>query len=950
MEDLGFFPYPGSFSRGFHDEILDPGPTSFFLKDPHGEDVLLAQGLDQLQSKLGLSLFDDDKSSPYSYDEDDWLMRDLSSANTKDPIEVPFTLDDIKSEGYVLIDGILQDPNNLIEPMDTFNQSSCIKTSTFNASNNDGYKCLVCNIALFRLKEVIGHILALHCSKGDYNCTLCNTELLTIGSVKKHIKNVHFGFKPFQCPACNKMIQQKSHLKTHIDKQHGGKKGLLRKALENHAKVLKKAKKKPAGSLVSNMKPSVNDDLTCPLCFKVYLSVETKERHLVTFHKQKVKVDQEPIAIERRKSCEAPASGPSLECPVCNVTLDTLELKKSHVKSVHHNLRTFECKKCSANIFYSQLHLKAHEMIKHGMHPTSGNLFCQYHNCKMPMRNVKDLLAHVEEVHAYQCPECPRHLQTTSGLAKHYKKAHISDELLCCTFCGNCYKDEEELEHHISEKHERSSIDTSNTPMDSVTDSTDSMNKSLLVEKIMHSDVLKHIKRSVSRLAAKHPRGQKIPCEYCRTSDKFSNENEVLEHIKHMHPIQCPDCPMKMFKYPTSVRKHFKKNHGKEIPYFCKTCTLVFKSSDDVQNHMENEHGIANIVVINNVITSSPPQSANPATTQQQTKLSSKNVSIITCIVCGQNDFESGQALAEHRSENHFYNCLDCDKEYKLTDSLRKHVKITHDSNVIMTCCKYCDKVLMDTSLKANHMASMHSDLTSNGSSQASSSMNDSVLVQYKAEQNDKACWHCPRCTQAFASSDSLTKHAKFFHNLQVKFCTECYLTFEDASGKSSHDLQYHDQGSSNSLLRLTKTTPMKRRSSSHIQLASPTHSGSSTEQETTDAIYKCPKCPKSYSIGKSLRKHCRKNHNKLSICFCQHCPKVTIIYFFCCTTTIFILFLRYLQRPCSEMHTQTKNMRMLEPARHHHHRSKRPLKVAASKRPFLLIYPPQTNKLHRLM
>ena len=44
----------------------------------------------------------------------------------------------------------------------------------------------------------------------------------------------------------------------------------------------------------------------------------------------------------------------------------------------------------------------------------------------------------------------------------------------------------------------------------------------------------------------------------------------------------------------------------------------------------------------------------------------------------------------------------------------------------------------------------------------------------------------------------------------------------------------------------------------------------------TTDAVYKCPKCPKTYNIAKSLRKHCRKNHNKLSICFCHHCPKVS--------------------------------------------------------------------------
>ena len=51
----------------------------FFLYiDPHGEDVLLAQGLDQLQNKLGLSLFEEEKGSPVNVDDDDWLMRDLS--------------------------------------------------------------------------------------------------------------------------------------------------------------------------------------------------------------------------------------------------------------------------------------------------------------------------------------------------------------------------------------------------------------------------------------------------------------------------------------------------------------------------------------------------------------------------------------------------------------------------------------------------------------------------------------------------------------------------------------------------------------------------------------------------------------------------------------------------------------------------------------------------------
>ena len=64
---------------------------------------------------------------------------------------------------------------------------------------------------------------------------------------------------------------------------------------------------------------------------------------------------------ERRKSTEQ-----SLDCPVCLVRLPNLELKKDHVQSVHHNLRTIECGECpQGTIFHSQMHLKAHQMASH---------------------------------------------------------------------------------------------------------------------------------------------------------------------------------------------------------------------------------------------------------------------------------------------------------------------------------------------------------------------------------------------------------------------------------------------------------------------------------------------------------------------------------------------------------------------------------------------------------
>ena len=93
------------------------------------------------------------------------------SDDIKEPIDFPFTLDELKAEGYTLIGDILQDPNHIIEPLICEDSKP-----SFNEANGDGYKCLVCNIALFRLKEVIGHILTLHCSKGTFFVIFCRLQ------------------------------------------------------------------------------------------------------------------------------------------------------------------------------------------------------------------------------------------------------------------------------------------------------------------------------------------------------------------------------------------------------------------------------------------------------------------------------------------------------------------------------------------------------------------------------------------------------------------------------------------------------------------------------------------------------------------------------------------------------------------------------------------------------
>ena len=92
--------------------------------------------------------------------------------------------------------------------------------------------------------------------------------------------------------------------------------------------------------------------------------------------------------------------------------------------------------------------------------------------------------------------------------------------------------------------------------------------------------------------------------------------------------------------------------------------------------------------------------------------------------------------MAEHRSQTHKYKCPDCDKVYKLSKDIRKHNRQAHIENVKMTCCKFCDKVFHDSSLKTGHISTFHADLESstNNEIQIKEEMGITNEIQIKEE------------------------------------------------------------------------------------------------------------------------------------------------------------------------------------------------------------------------
>ena len=382
---------------------------------------------------------------------------------------------------------------------------------------------------------------------------------------------------------------------------------------------------------------------------------------------------------------------PNVEVPIMKLTCDN-------------------CAKISKKTYFSKLHLAVHKMIVHTKLQKFKKVPCGNDFCKEMFNQPSKYLDHVTKFHLVECMECPRSFCTIGGMQNHFKTAHLKE---------------------IKTKHIEKKLEVSEE-IDSLASNRNSAFKIV-------SDKL--IKTVLDAIAKQEPSGTKdsFKCFYCRSSTTYGSRDELALHVKLDHPIPCLYCPTKMFKFPTSVRKHFKQFHALVNVYFCKICTEYFTDLLKCDDHMKVAHGEKSKAawvrteiqpeiqpvtqskiqpeIKPEIITAHQPAFKQRVQPEIEPPIQTiiKPTIKITCIICNET-FENLGKLVSHRSDNHHYTCKFCEAEnvkktYKLTDSLRQHIRGAHRSpNIIMTCCKFCDEVFYEDVVKAkkDHMDEYH--------------------------------------------------------------------------------------------------------------------------------------------------------------------------------------------------------------------------------------------------
>ena len=688
----------------------------------------------------------------------------------------------------------------------------------------EGEKVCSCGVVLTNYENIVQHSLQVHYKNKRFGCGLCQSDLATESSLKKHIRNVHFRMEAFECPICKKSIQQRSHLREHVDNVHGGKtalKNVFRKAkafLNSNPTFYKQV---ISGAVVvtgfdspvqavstAKVSEAVMEQEEVLKCCKCNILC-TSRLHFI-LHMKEVHMGAKILT---QRQTNVPSGTVAVKCPICSIECGDLHTKHGHVQKSHNYVKTLRCGICAQEC-HSEGHFNAHQQH---FHPTSPfmNDIIRCHYCEAINRKTDKHLNHVSECHAFQCPECPKHFNTNGkALQEHYIKAHVTGEWINCPTCGKAFTKSLELKKHQRVAHE----DVENELVDVESTTED--------DRVIDEDVLNDIKMQISTMKGT------FPCKFCRTNTVFYSQERLLDHVVEDHPYRCNFCPNKMVKLAISIRKHFRNHHPREQPYFCKVCTGVFNSPAKLNSHMFQKH---------------TNKSKDSTKLDDSPTLSDVDCDVL-CISCLEM-FRSLKALSDHVTEEHNYVCEVCLREYKLSDSIRKHCRKEHSDYFTepIVCCRFCPTTFTSNAEKQAHLADVHG-IKISGHKYMADPQASPVLNRQKSIE--ELSYKCPVCKKNYTNPDSLRKHGKMLHDRHFGFCRDCRMVFTNHGLKRVHMEKMHGE--------------------LDTSLDEPAAKAIGLEREE----WKCPKCAKSYTNPESLRKHTIKSHG-LSVRLCQTCTKV---------------------------------------------------------------------------
>lgn len=240
-------------------------------------------------------------------------------------------------------------------------------------------------------------------------CYYCNLELDPHDTVSSHIKTEHIQKPSKACSLCGEIFKNEDCLQVHLQEF-----------------TLVKRKRRPRRKPGT---PITIEELTCPICKKVYKNPNSLRDH-TKLHKEDRKRNYTCDRCGKMFFNKGTLTSHIMShdkirphvCRICNKSFLFPNMLRRHVE-MHSGVKPFSCEQCG-RCFRLQYQLNAHKIV----HTDSMPYVCQY--CNKAFR-FKQILKNHERQHTgakpYSCAHCSMEFTNWSNYNKHMKRRHGMD-------------------------------------------------------------------------------------------------------------------------------------------------------------------------------------------------------------------------------------------------------------------------------------------------------------------------------------------------------------------------------------------------------------------------------------------------------------------------------------------------------------------------------------------
>lgn len=429
-------------------------------------------------------------------------------------------------------------------------------------------------------------------------------------------------------------------------------------------------------------------------------------------------------------------------CYLCpeRVEFDRFHHANLHYKEFHNEPAYLKCTKCDRKCYTPGgfiNHMETHEDPEKNKCPICGKVTDQKITLKKHMRAHR---VQMEIALPFFCRQCPRRFETERAREKHERlhgrkvvftrrEKGRDEELLAfykkinCDICYEekgeelCYENFGDLKNHITNIHNKTPY--LKCPI--------CMKKNVCRQQlIVHIDV--------------HDNPDRYRCDIC---------GEVFQFLdKHKFKV------------------HGREAEAEEKNYSCEHCGKAFRSSLNLQNHIDRVHGLKDTI----------------------------------CDIC--NKPFSKKAINAHKRSAHseeMYMCEQCPKMFKTRSGLESH-KSEHDAELRKPVkCELCGKEMRRGASLAKHMKVIHSQEDPVNCNMCGKQFRTKFhMIRHRtntcAATINSRPFKCEVCGKGFSMRLTLNEHMTTHTRTSLYQCAFCFKTFGYISNLYKHRKKAHPE------------------------------------------------------------------------------------------------------------------------------------------------------------